>query len=254
MAKKGFKAVILPDVHIGDKGYDSVYDSVKKFLKEFKPDKTYLLGDFAECASLSHWEMDSKRKMEGKRHFNEINTLKRELDFIQKYSKEVIWFEGNHENWVEQYIDNHPEVEGLVEYPVLLDLKKRGIEWVKHNDLYRIGQLYMAHGMWIGEHHAKLHLSKLGCNIVYGHTHRSQVYGINMVMQKTLKAWGLGCLCNKKPSYLRGKAGSWDHQFAVLYVASNGEFNLYPIDIINNRFYFNGKSYESKSKRVSGTI
>ena len=95
---------------------------------------------------------------------------------------------------------------------------------------------------------------KLGCNIVYGHTHRSQVYGINMVMQKTLKAWGLGCLCNKKPSYLRGKAGSWDHQFAVLYVASNGEFNLYPIDIINNRFYFNGKSYESKSKKVSSAI
>ena len=76
MARKGFKAVILPDVHIGDKGYDSVYDSVKKFLKDFKPDKTYLLGDFAECASLSHWEMDSKRKMEGKRHFNEINTFK----------------------------------------------------------------------------------------------------------------------------------------------------------------------------------
>lgn len=240
---KGLKAVILPDAHISDKGHDRVYDVAKNFIKDFKPDITYLLGDFAECASLCHWDLNKKRKMEGKRHTNEIAMLAKELDYLQEYSGKVVWFEGNHENWVEQYIDLHPEVEGLIEYQELLDLKKRKIEWVPHNDLYKVGQLYLTHGMYIGEHHAKLHLTKLGCNIVYGHTHRSQVYGVNMVMQKPMKAYGLGCLCNKKPSFLRGKVGSWDHQLAVLYIATNGEFNLYPIDIINNRFYFNGKSY-----------
>jgi|TARA_B100001971_G_scaffold193962_1_gene199516 hypothetical protein len=181
--------------------------------------------------------------MEGKRHGNEIAMIAKELDFLQKYSGKVVWFEGNHENWVERYVDTHPEVEGLIEYEPLLGLKKRKIEWIKFNELYRVGSLYLTHGMYVGEHHAKLHLTKLGCNVVYCHTHRSQVYGINMVMQNSLKAWGLGCLCDKKPSYLRNKAGSWDHQFAVLYMATNGEFNLYPIDIINHRFYFNGKSY-----------
>jgi len=141
-------------------------------------------------------------------------------------------------------------VEGLVEYDRLLKLKKRGIEWVrqdngadKSHNLYKVGSLYLHHGLYTGEHHAKAHLTKLGCNIIYGHTHRSQTYCINMVMQRTIQAWGLGCLCNKKASYLKGKVGSWNHQLAALYMASNGEFNLYPIDIINNRFYFNGKSY-----------
>tara|TARA_Y100000310_G_scaffold236502_1_gene239679 strand:+ start:1845 stop:2588 length:744 start_codon:yes stop_codon:yes gene_type:complete len=244
--KQGFKAVILPDVHIHSNGYDKVYDVAKNFVRNFKPDKVYLLGDFADCRSLSHWDLDKKRKIDGDSHRNELDVLGRELDYLQKYSKEVIWLAGNHEHWVDQYLDNHPEVEGLIEYPKLLRLKERGIKWVPYNDLYKVGQLYMTHGMYAGEHHAKMHLTKLGCNVVYGHVHRSQVYSVNMVMQKSMKAYGLGCLCNKKPAFLRGKAGSWDHQLAVLYVASNGEFNLYPIDIINHRFYFNGKSYGRK--------
>ena len=54
---KGIKAIILPDVHIDHKGYDKVYLPVRKFIKDFKPDTIYLLGDFADCSSLSNWDL-----------------------------------------------------------------------------------------------------------------------------------------------------------------------------------------------------
>ena len=62
--------------------------------------------------------------MEGLRHKNEIKNIAKVLDYLQKYSKNVVWIEGNHENWVEQYLDKNPELEGLVEYTELLDLKR----------------------------------------------------------------------------------------------------------------------------------
>ena len=241
---KGFKAVILPDVHINDRGYHKCYEPVKKFIKQFKPDKTVLLGDFADSSALSHWNLEKRRKIEGKRHKKEMAMVDKELKYLEKHTKEIIWLEGNHENWVEQYIDKNPEMEGLVEYQVLLRLKERGIKWIAMNDLYKLGDLYLTHGMYANLHHAKKHMEKLGCNICYGHTHMPQEYGCSMRMQKPLKAVCLGCLCGKKPDYLRGKHGNWRNGFAVLYVASNGEFNIYPIDIINNRFYFNGRRWD----------
>lgn len=240
----GTKNIILPDVHINDKGYAPVYDVVKPFIKDFKPDVVYLLGDFADCCSLSHWNLQKRRKMEGKRHKAEVALVDKELQFLEKHCKKIVWIEGNHENWVEQYLDKNPEIEGLVEYPELLRLKERGIKWVPWNTLHKVGHLYLTHGMYVNEYHAKKHLDVLGCNICYCHTHKSQTHTKNIVMQKTQKAWCLSCLCDKKAEYLKGKTGNWDEGFATLYVASNGEFNLYPIDIINNRFYFNGKSYK----------
>ncbi len=241
---RGTKNIILTCVHLDDKGHSRVYGVVKKFIKDFQPDVVYLDGDFADCCSLSHWNLQKRRKMEGLRHKREISLIDKELVFLEKHCGKIVWLEGNHCNWVSQYLDKNPELEGLIEYQELLHLKERGIEWVPFNELLKVGRLRLTHGYYTNEHHAKKHLNELGCNVVYGHTHKGQSATKNMITQKPIKAWGLGCLCNKKPSYLKGKRGGWNHEFAVLYVATNGEFNLYPIDIINNRFYFNGKSYK----------
>ena len=241
--KKGIKAVLLPDVHIDDQGYHPVYKPVKTFISQFKPDLIVLMGDFANCSSLSHWNLEKRRKMEGLRHAKELEKVDIELRFLEKHSKKIVWLEGNHEHWCEQYIDKNPEIQGFLEYPTALNLKKRKIEWIELNKLYKVGELYLTHGMYTNKYHAAKHLEKLGCNICYCHTHMPQTYGHNMRMQKPYKATCLGCLCNKKPDYLKGKEGNWINGFGILYVANNGEFNLYPIDIIGGRFYYEGKRY-----------
>ncbi len=239
----GYHAVVLSDVHVDKDGVKPCYNTVKRYIARTKPDKIVLAGDFAENEPLSHWLLSKKVRVGMVSHDDECQAIAKELDFLQKHCGEIIWLEGNHENWTEQYVEEHPEMKGVIDYPSMLGLDDRGIKWVPQHELYWLGKLAVTHGIYLGNNHAKKHLEAFGCNIMYGHTHRSDMHTMNMVLQSTMKAWGLPCLCDKKPHFMKNKPCKWDHGFASVYVADNGEFNAYIIDIINNRFYFNGKSY-----------
>jgi len=237
------KLIIVPDVHLTTESSNE-YKLVKKFISRQKPDEVVLLGDFMDCASLSHWDDNKARVIEGKRFKEEVRLANKELDFLQRYSGKVTYLEGNHENWVEQYIDKHPEMEGIIELPLSLHLADRGIEWCPYNELYKVGKLYFTHGCYITKYHANKHMQVFGCNIVYGHTHNTQTAMHNMKMQHIYQAYGLGCLCDHKPKYMKNRPANWINQFAVVYIDdTDGDFNLYPVNIINSKFIWNGVTY-----------
>ena len=237
------KIVVLPDVHM-DTSIPKAYEVVKKFIKDFKPDKVILLGDFMDVSAFSAWDLDKKRLMEGRRWEKEVELANSELDFLQKYSKQIIYLEGNHEDRVERYLDKHPEMEGMIEVPIVLNLKERKIDWYKMNELYKLGHCYFTHGMWINKYHAQAHMARLGCNIMYGHTHRPQSDSMSMQMQKPIRAYGLGCLCDKAAPYLKGRPSNWGTEFAVIYMDKDKHFTRYPVEIFNNKFIFNGVLYQ----------
>jgi len=240
-------AIIIPDAHISDK-VPKDYIAIKSFVKQFKPDKIIILGDYSDVASLSAWDMDKKRKMEGRRFKKEMTTANRELDFLQECSNDIIYLEGNHEFRVERYLDKSPEMEGLIEIQENLRLKERGIKWVKFNDLHKVGDMFFTHGMYTNKYNASKHLQVLGCNICYGHQHSTQTALQNMAMQKPHMAYALGTLGNKKPDFMQNKPSSWINQFAVFYWdTKGGNFNLYPINVIKGRFFWNGKQYGGKN-------
>jgi predicted phosphodiesterase len=240
------KYLLVPDPHNTERTLHKPYVRVKDFALEWRPDETILMGDFMNMDSLAHWN-DSKSKkleMEGRRFKKEVEVCNKELDYWQEVSKRVTYIEGNHEEWVAQYIGKHPETEGLIELPNVLHLNERGIKWVRLNRLYKVGKLYLTHGAYATKYHAMAHLLKYGCCLCYGHTHTAQIAQINMKMQEALMAWGLGCLCDHEPSYMKGKPANWINQFAVLYVnTKNGRFNLYPINIIKGKFIWEGKEW-----------
>jgi metallophosphoesterase superfamily enzyme len=243
-------AIILPDVHLTDV-LPKDYLPVREFIKDFKPNKIILLGDFMDIASLSAWDMDKKRLMEGRRINKELTIANKELDFLQSNVKDkdkgVIYIEGNHEDRVTRYIDSHPEMEGMIELPDKLDLKKRGVEWIKLNKLFKLGDMYFTHGMYTNQYSAAKHLQKLGCNVTYGHQHGTQTFMQNMAMQKPHMAYALGTLGDKAPDYMKGKPGNWINQFAVFYWdTTTGHFNLYPVNVIGSGFFWNGKKYSAK--------
>ncbi len=242
------RAIILPDVHIDEK-VSPIYKIVKKLIKDIKIDEIILLGDFADIASLSAWDYDKKRPMEGRRYKKEMTTLNNELDFLQKYSKKITYLEGNHEFRIERYLDKNPEMEGLIELKEQLSLDKRRIKFIKFNKLYKLGKCRFTHGMYTGKYHATKHLQALGCSIVYGHGHRAQSDMMCMKMQDPIMAYGLGCLCDKQPDYLKNRPSNWINQFAIYeWSDKTGDFNIYPVNIINKQFRWNNKTYSLLSK------
>lgn len=241
-------AIILPDVH-GTTISPRDYLPVREFIKKFKPDEIILLGDFMDVESLSAWDMDKKRKMEGRRFNKEIEWANKELDYLQKHSKKVTYLEGNHEDRVNRYLDKNPEMEGMIELQEQLNIEERGIEWVKMNDLYKKGNMYFTHGMYTNIHNARKHLQTLGCNVCYGHQHGTQTAMQNMKMQEPHMAYALGTLGDKAPDYMKNRPGNWINQFGIFYWDDQtGMFSLYPVNVINHKFMWNKKIYGRKKK------
>lgn len=244
------KIVVLPDIHLSEE-LSRAYQLVKRFIKKEKPDTIILLGDFMDVSALSAWDSDKRRLMEGKRWLRELNIANKELDFLQTHSKEIVYLEGNHEDRVTRYLDRHPIMEGLIEIQPGLRLKERNIKWVGNMVLHKVGKLYMTHGWYTTTYHAKKHLTVIGGNVCYGHTHRAMSDMLNMQLHKPTMAWGLGCLCGKEPEWMRGRPANWINGFAVVYLNDKtGEFNLYPINIISNKFIWNGKEYDGSKLQV----
>ncbi|KKL52757.1 hypothetical protein LCGC14_2282230, partial [marine sediment metagenome] len=142
----GYHAVILSDVHVDRKGTTSEYRVAKNYIKRNKPDKIVLAGDFAENEPLSHWLLSKKVRIKSSTHKDECSAIKKELDFLQKHCGQLIYLEGNHENWTLQYLEEHPELEGIIDYPSMLNLDERGVEWVPQHELYWLGKLAVTHG------------------------------------------------------------------------------------------------------------
>jgi len=234
------RILILPDIHLEGSKTPKPYLAIKPFIKDFKPHEIILLGDFLDCTSVSAWLKNKKRKTENKRLLKEYDRGNEELDFLAKYSKQITYLEGNHENWVERYIDENPNVEGLLELPKKLHLTKRDIKWFKLNTLYRKGKAFFTHGIFYNKYHAWKHLITYGCCIVYGHSHNAQTHMMNMKMQEPIMAYGLGCLCDHEPDFLKGKPANWLNQFGVFMLnGKTGRFNLYPVNITANKFIWN---------------
>ena len=238
------KVIILPDIHMTDKT-PKTYKVVKGFISQFKPDETIILGDFMDVASLSAWDYDKKRKMEGRRFLKEVDCANKELDYIQKYSKKIIYIVGNHENRVDRYLDKNPEMEGMIDLLTVLKIHKRKIEWIPLDKVYALGKCNFVHGLYTNQYHAKKTLEAVGDNIVYGHVHQASSFFKTAKLQKPIMAYSLGCLGDLAPEYMAGKWANWITGFGVMYYnTDNGLFNLYPINIISNKFIFNGVEYK----------
>ena len=237
-------SVLLFDVHLTDKS-NPTYEIAKKFVAAIEPDEVVLGGDYMDCSSLSHWDMDKRLLMEGKRYQLECDRANKELDFLQRYSKKVTYLEGNHERWCVQYAERHPEMSGLIEIPLKLKLEERDIAWHEMNSLYQMGNLYVTHGMYVNQYNAMKHLIKLGCNVVYGHGHSAQSAQMNMKMQDPYMAWAIGCLCSHSAHYLKGMPANWIDQFAVVYTDTKTDnFSLYPVNIIEGEIIWNGRIFK----------
>lgn len=235
----------LPDIHFPE--YDTkAMMCVEKFLPDFRPDILIYMGDALNLDYISHHELSNRRIMEGKRlkaDYREINKM------IKRHKKlagnpRVIYMIGNHEDWVNDYINSNPNMESFGE----VENNIEGIdEFIELNKTYKVGKLHYLHGVYTNQYHAKKHVDNYKRNIVYGHTHTVQVHTSISPIDRTdyHTAKSVGCLCNKNAKYMEKRPSSWVHAFHVAYVQRNGLFSDYIININQGQFIWNGKLYKA---------
>jgi len=246
--------VVIPDVHdkppnrMSRKVYHPAYRCVEEVIKGLEPDGIIDLGDTTDMESLSYFDRDRRRKMEGRRYRKDIDSLNHLLDrqcTIAPKSKKI-YFIGNHEHRVENYLDNYPEQEGTIDFIKDTNLLARGYEVVPYNQVKKIGKAMFMHGFDSTKYHAANMSRTYDKPIYYGHVHDIQSHSfVSPITHREVRvAESLGCLCDLNPSWLLGKPNRWVHAFGVLWVKDNGEYQMDRKIIIKGEAIVDGKVFK----------
>lgn len=237
---------VIPDVHLPREAKQPI-DAVEQFLADEWLDGWVCLGDLLDCEAISDFERDYPRRRVAAptldEQFDYANVwLDRHLAAVRNRNPEArcVYLSGNHEFRTERYTDRNPELGKIISVPKRLQVTERRIEYIDFwgkGDLFRLGKLYLGHGVYAVQNHAAKHVREYGCNLVYGHVHDMQSHYIRRRgSQHPLMAMSLGCLCEYEQAYMRGRPNNWIWGFGLVFLFPDGCFQVVPVTIINNRF------------------
>lgn len=236
------KVVFVSDFHIPFHDY-KLFELFIQFIRYFKPDKCYIIGDLLDCYSVSTFDKDPKR----------IGNLQIELDLAQniidkifKLCGNITFLEGNHEWRITRHLRRNPELYGLdcLSIPSLLRLADKDIKChsymkppLKHHKFQiHHGNIIRKYSGWS----AKAAYMKYGGNGIIGHSHRIGSF----ITRNTQGTWGWfenGCMCSLEAEYL--DFTDWTQGWSVAYFTKGELFHLEQVPIIKHKFLFNGKLF-----------
>ena len=237
--------IVTPDKHfpLADMKAISV---VCQVIEIIKPDGYIDLGDTGEWESVSHWQWKKKKRppLEYQIPFvdEEISLVNDGMDLIDKSLNkakvgERHFIEGNHEDWLNRFVDENPYLNGY-RTPNALRLEERGYKFHPLGKMLKVGKLNFYHGHhFAGIHHTRNHLLRLGGNVMYGHHHDIQQASVTHI-DGVKSAWSIGCLkdmgagANK---WLANRQHNWQHAFAIVDFYDRGFFTVHLVQIVNGK-------------------
>jgi predicted phosphodiesterase len=230
--------------------------AVQQFVKEYKPDKLFCVGDEADSPEPSRWNKGRAEEYAG--------TLQKGLDTTHEImkgfrnalgDKPFHLMRSNHGDRIQSYINKYaPALASLrdLEYFSLLRYNELNITY--HETLYKFHPGWaLAHGdegsLIRTSGGTALNLAKrTGLSIVCGHTHRQGIQhdhsGYNGTFTQQLYGVEVGHLMDiKQATYLSVGSANWQQGFGILYVDEKN--NITPINIPINKksFTVEGKTY-----------
>lgn len=227
------KVVFISDIHApfhDQKALNILY----KFIKTFKPNTVFIMGDLLDCYAISRFTKDPNGKMRFKEEIEEARIILRKIREVSGSAK-IYYLRGNHELRMQRYLWNRAEELSMLpelEVPALLQLPQLNIEYVEKGMMMYKGVM-IKHGTIVRQYagySAKAEFEKNGCSGVSAHTHRSAVY-MHTNTGGEYKWMECGCLCLLDQEYMEGQRANWQQGFGIGYFKNNS--NRYQFDLIN---------------------
>jgi hypothetical protein len=243
------KTVLLPDIHYPH--YEQrLMDAVNEFIYDYDPDELVYMGDQISLDCISGWNKRKPLLKEGQRLLTDYDNfdyhILQEHENLTREDCRRTFMIGNHEQRVEWYCEEHPELKGMIDIERHLELEDRGYKIIPFNEIHAVGKLSVIHGFYWNKYHAAKTLEAFEGNVVYAHVHNPQMYAkVSPIDRKGYHtATSLPCLCNIKPDYHKNAPNFWINGFGIVeHLPATGYFNLYTIIIIDGSFMYNGKYY-----------
>lgn len=260
------KFVALFDIHIGWQKYveggrsimkkahdERALNVVMDFIKDFRPDVLILGGDQLNCGPVSRWMEGRPRQLENFRLKPELEMFKRLVLSRVNHIKRKVWLEGNHERWIQTWLDSNPALEGMVEPFQYLGLDKAGWEYRDQGKIFSLGKLNWVHGDIVfgrkngGKtvHPARKLVNYYRRNMRAGHIHTWDA--TTDVTPYDRRDYHTGvvvpALAAMNQSYEQNATLNHQQGFNFGYILRSGEFSDYVSIINRGLMIWNGKSY-----------
>jgi len=228
--------IVVGDTHIGPGQNLRRADWLGRYIKDIKPNRVVYIGDHNTFDSLSAWDKDKRKKMEGRRFQKDLDTLKKFTNKVNaaagRYEYESILTEGNHEYRVDRYIDYHPELDGQLEYVVRGGLEGFKIipymSFYKHKGISFTHVPIMENGRPVsGKYATARSLDICAGSVVFGHTHKLDYRAVHKHGQAHLQeALNVGCYFEHVDEYALGSMTSYWRGLVTLEHYQHGRFKF----------------------------
>ena len=220
------------------------FRALGRYVKALRPNRIVVIGDFLTCDSLSHWDKDKRRKIEGRRFKCDVHSAVAALSTARRFSGRVfdrvekIYCEGNHENWVSQYVDRNPEMEGILS--VKRDVAERfGFKWVPYKSDWTYRGVSFTHvpineaGKPIGGKNAAVKALDIYHNsVVWGHSHKLDIACVARHNSPHLnQAINVGCFFEHVDDYAKGSVTSYWRGLVALNHYSHNRVDINTISL-----------------------
>ncbi len=251
------KHMILPDCQIRPGDNLDFLEKIGKYLVEKKPDTFICLGDFADMASLSSYDV-GKKSFEGRRYLKDIEASQEAMtrlltplwDFNEKarrnkekqYHPRMVLTLGNHENRINRAVDNDPKLDGVLHVDALGYV---GFGWEVYNflDVVVIDGVAYSHyfvtgvaGRPAGTAAAQLNKKHQSC--CAGHQQGLQIATANRADGKQITSVIAGSCYEHTEDYLGPQGNRHFRGFLVFHDVNDGEFDLMSVSLsyLNKRY------------------
>jgi hypothetical protein len=158
------------------------------------------------------------------------------------------FFEGNHEDWINQFADENPGIADILNIDRELQLTKNNWQIIPQGEHLEIGKMLFLHGdIWKGggEYIAKKAVTEFESSVRFGHFHTLQTFTKTSRADASEVKTGMAipCLCTRRPGYGKGAPNKWINGFLWGYIEKDGTFSDYVSVIVKDRFHANGTTY-----------
>lgn len=249
--------LVIPDVQIRPEDEFTFLSWIGKYIVDKKPDKIICLGDFADMASLSSYDI-GKKSFEGRRYVKDIEATHEAMSVLMAplqsynikqratkhsvYKPELYLTLGNHEERILRAINNDPKLEGMLS---LTDLKYELFGW----NVYPFLDVVVLDGVAYSHYFvtgvagrpcstANIQLVKKHMSCIAGHQQGLQIATGNRADGKMLHSVIAGSCYEHQEDYLGPQANSHWRGLLILNDVNDGEFEMMPVTLkyLKNRY------------------
>lgn len=222
------KALILPDIHAPFQ-HKKLFNNVIELIKDTKPNKIILTGDFLDCFSLSRFD---KAKSRAEDFYYELTTAMQLLKLLRTAAPDasIIIVEGNHEARLKKLLDGDLKAFRSLPELKLENLLKLHLYDIKYiTDFYKLNKNFICtHGFSCAKQSAKNELEKYGVSGVSGHVHRYNTFKKNYderLIKQPLQWYSLGTLADiNQLDYAKQFRSNWCNTFAFIEYDTKGHY------------------------------